>query len=336
MAELTLGMALGGGGARGVAHIGILEGLHERGIVLSEIAGSSAGAIIGAMYAASCDPEWMEAHFRTFLASSAFEALGTERLARRYEEPESASVFARRLQDHMVLNMSLHRRSLVPREVLYEALAFLVPARDFSDLQIPLKVCACDMSSCELVVHSSGDLIEALCDSAAIPGVMEPRLEGTRVIADGGIMSPIPIAQLESDFTIASDITRRGLPELDEVNIYRLLMRAENLAQVALAERLANDADFVFAADVQSLHWSQFSQFELLMEAGRVEARAHMHRLERAMESRMRWPRRLRRRLDRWLRSIEQKEKVLDAGSEVHPDELRESHPSSVVVAPKT
>ena len=305
MSKLPIGLALGGGGARGIAHIGVIEILHNQGLHIAEIAGTSAGAIVGAMYAASRDPLWMEAHFRTFLKSSAFENLGTHRLARRYEDPESLSLFARRLQDHMVVNLSLHRRSLMSRDALREAIAFLVPARRFEDLLLPLKVCACDMSGGKLLVHESGDLIDAICDSASIPGVVEPRPDGGRIIADGAMLAPVPVRQLQQPFVIASDVSQRGLTELNEVNIYRLMMRAERMTQVALADELARCADFRLAPDVQGLHWSQFSKIESLLQAGRDEASSQLQQLLAVIRSRTPWSARIRRRLYRWLETFD-------------------------------
>ena len=74
---MKIGLALGGGGARGAAHIGVLQVLHDRGLRFDHIAGSSAGSTIGAMYAATQDPYWIEKHFYQFMDSDVFRALGT-------------------------------------------------------------------------------------------------------------------------------------------------------------------------------------------------------------------------------------------------------------------
>ncbi|MFQ6674216.1 MAG: patatin-like phospholipase family protein, partial [Fidelibacterota bacterium] len=87
--ELKVGLALAGGGARGAAHIGVLEVLHENGIPFHTIAGSSAGAVIGAMYAATLDPGWVEKRYREYLGSDAFRAVGTHRLRQGSREADS-------------------------------------------------------------------------------------------------------------------------------------------------------------------------------------------------------------------------------------------------------
>ena len=80
MTKPFLGLALGGGGARGAAHIGVLQELHKEGIQIDLIAGTSAGSIIGAMYAASGDPFWVEDHFRKFMKSDAFDGLRSRKM----------------------------------------------------------------------------------------------------------------------------------------------------------------------------------------------------------------------------------------------------------------
>ena len=83
MAKFNIGIALGGGGARGIAHIGLLQVMSEHGITINRISGTSAGSLIGAMYASRPDPVWLEQRFREFLDSRAFKNLGTDRLAKR-------------------------------------------------------------------------------------------------------------------------------------------------------------------------------------------------------------------------------------------------------------
>ena len=88
LSKLKIGLALGGGGARGAAHIGVVQVLHNKGVVPDVIGGTSAGALIGAMYAATQDPEWVDKRFREFLSSEAYEEMGVSRL-QSDQNPES-------------------------------------------------------------------------------------------------------------------------------------------------------------------------------------------------------------------------------------------------------
>lgn len=281
MTMLKTGLALAGGGARGIAHIGVLKVLDRHNIPIHHLAGTSAGAIVAAMYAARPDPLWIEDHFRAFLDSPQFAQLGTQRLARRYEQDSEGGVFSRRLKDHMVVNMSLLRQFIIPREQLLEALKFLVPATDFSELKIPLTVCAADLSAGRPVIYQQGDLLNALCNSASIPGVLEAEISDGAVVADGGVFLPVPVAPLRDqvDFVIASEVNQRQLPALDQISVYSMMMRAEHLTQITLAHQQASLADFVLVPEVGALHWSQFTAFDELLNSGTAEAQAQVGRL---------------------------------------------------------
>ena len=282
MAKFSIGIALGGGGARGIAHIGLLQVMAEHGLSVDRVSGTSAGALIGAMYASRPDPVWIEQRFREFLSSRAFKNLGTERLAKRHEGAETAGAFGKRLQDHFVVHLSLMRQYLIPRETLTTAVEFLVPTRRFEDLAVPMVVCAADLQSGELVRYQTGDLILAVANSSSIPGVLQADTSGDAIVVDGGVLAPVPVRALigHTDFIIASEITRRGLPPLKDVNIYALMMRSEQLSQRALARHQALLADFVFYPDVMDLHWSQFGSFDELLQNGREEAENRMAELK--------------------------------------------------------
>jgi len=304
MPKLSIGLALAGGGARGIAHIGVLQVLTEHGIIPRCVSGTSAGAIIGAMYAATMDPAWMEQRFRDFLSSREFKNLGTERLARRQVDPESTNPFARRIQDHVVMNLSLLKQFAIPREKLYAALSYLVPAKKFEALKIPLVICAADLAQCELIQYDSGDLIHALCNSASIPGVLEPEFTEDRIIADGGVMCPVPVAMLKNqcDFVIASEISRKKLPPMNEISIYKMMVRAEQVSQMSLAEHQAKMADFILSPDVMGLHWSQFNELEDLLQSGKSEGQSEIQRLLLALKQAQSHQGRLKRKLRQWLK----------------------------------
>ena len=302
MGKIKVGVALAGGGARGTAHIGILQVLQENQVAIDHLAGTSAGAIMAAMYAARPDGDWMEKRFAEFMVSGVFLDLGTERLARRFDKTES-NPLAKRLKHHVVLNMSLSRQFIIPRKRLEAAIEFLVPAATFEELEIPLIVCAADLQAAQPVVYTSGDLVSAICNSASIPGVLESEIDENVVIADGGVLTPVPVEQLRdhTDFVIACDVSKRGMPPMQEINMYSLMMRAEQITQMALAQHQAARADFTFSPDVMALHWSQFGAFHTLVGNGRAEAEARVEILKRRIHHASYPLARLGNRVKRWL-----------------------------------
>ncbi len=297
--RLRAGLALGGGGARGIAHIGVLQVLTEEQISIDWVAGTSAGAIIGAMYAARPDPHWIEQRFREFLASDVFAALGTERMARRHSGSDELSPFTRRLTDHVVVNLSLMRQFAISRDKVKAAISFLVPAQNFAELSIPLSICAADAQTGNAIVYESGNLIDAVTNSASIPGVLEADTVDGMIVVDGGITLPLPVAPLQQhvDFVIASEISKRSFPPLNEISIFSLITRAEQITQRSLAQLQAEHADFVIAPDVMDLHWSQFEQFAPLLDNGLRDTRAAIPALRDALSEARSW----RGRLNRWL-----------------------------------
>ena len=160
----TVGLALGSGAARGLAHIGVLKVLEEAGVTIDIIAGTSMGAFIGAMYAAGVPVTQME--------QAALE-IDWFRMAR-------------------LLDPVLPTSGLTDGKKLVAFIAELLPARDFKDLKQSLAVTATDINTGESIIIKQGDLLEALRASLAFPGIFSPVRFGKRFLVDGGLCKPIP------------------------------------------------------------------------------------------------------------------------------------------------
>jgi len=271
MARPRIGLALGGGGARGAAHVGVLQVLHKNKIPIHQIAGTSAGSVVGAMYAATLDPDWIENRFREFIKSEAFKALGTDRLVGKQASSNSAfDQIAKKIKDQMVLAMSLHRNSIIKKSRLKDAFDFLIPVKSFSELQIPLKIIATDLNTCQHVVYESGDLVEAATRSGTIPGFVEPTEINGQLIVDGGASMPLPTAIIRDvvDVLIGIDIRRRGMKPLDEANIYEIMMRSDMSTYQNLINHYSSSADVLISPDVKDYLWSDFGQFDYFIDEG--------------------------------------------------------------------
>ena len=188
-----LGLALGGGGARGAAHIGAIQTLHRAGVRPDIIAGTSAGSTVGAMYAATLDPTWIEKRFREFIEDESFKTFNSgELLDGRNQETLLNKVTSKVKQYYKVI-LGLNRSYIVNREILEKAVDYLLPAVTFEELKIPLKILVTDIQSGEDFIHDSGDLKEAIVQSSSIPGFFEPTYNDGRLLVDGGVTAPIPI-----------------------------------------------------------------------------------------------------------------------------------------------
>lgn len=271
MSKLKLGLALGGGGARGAAHIGVLKVLHNNGIIPDVIGGTSAGAVIGAMYAATQDPDWIDKRFKEFMSSDVYTELGVERLQSDQNPDSVIGQVAKFVQNRVVIARALTRTSIIKKDRLVKAFDYLIPVKTFKELKIQLNVYATDLQSGETICYNSGDLIDAVTQSGSIPGFVEPTEQKDKLIVDAGVSAPLPVRELKNkaNFVIGVDISR-GAPTqpLKKVNIIEIITRAERITSQYYTDMLAKESDFLIRPDVLGLHWSEFNKYDILVENG--------------------------------------------------------------------
>ena len=201
----TVALALGGGSARGLAHIAILEAFDELGIKPSVVAGTSIGAIIGACYAAGLSAAEIRAHAAELLSS---------RRAVLYR-------LLSRIPGHLTSLWSPRHPAEVDGVSLLD---MLLPERartDFEKLAIPLRLIAVDFHRMEQVVLSEGPVIPAIAASASLPSMMRPVEIGGRLLIDGGFVNPTPFDVVfdEADITVAVDVTGAPDPNADAASL---------------------------------------------------------------------------------------------------------------------
>ncbi|MEO5759590.1 MAG: patatin-like phospholipase family protein [Mesorhizobium sp.] len=194
----SFGIAFGGGGARGLAHIHVIEALDELGIKPVAIAGSSIGAIMGAGMASGMAGKEIHDYARSILGRRAEVATRMWRAR--------PGTFAEAMQGGIRVSQFNIERIL--KAFLPEA----VP-ETFAELKIPLKVTATDFFGHKLAVFGDGDLHSALAASAAIPAVFRPVMRDGRLLIDGGIYNPVPFDLIEKDADIIIGVDVVGAPE---------------------------------------------------------------------------------------------------------------------------
>jgi len=293
----TIGLALGGGGARGAAHVGVLQVLHNEGLRIDQIAGSSAGAVVGAMYAATKDPIWVENRFNKFINSKMFKSLGTDRMIPDRDPHSAISQIAKKVQDQFVLIMSMNKTFILKKDRLRSALDFLLPVKTFEELKIPLKITATDIQTGEVQIYSSGDLLEAVVRSASIPGYIEPTHSEEKIILDGSVGLPNPISLISQlvDSTIAVDVKKTITPNLNNLNIYEILQRCELISYTNYLDQQLLEADLVIRPVTLNIHWSQFDQLPALISSGRTATEMVIHDLEKLLLKSKKWSKRINR-----------------------------------------
>jgi NTE family protein len=262
-----IGLALGGGFARGVAHIGVLHVLEENEIPIDFIAGTSVGALVGATYASGTSLHEMErqgaeTHFRDF---------GRWTLS-RYGMASNA-----RLEDY------LHK---------------FTPARDFSETKIPLSIVASDLISGKSVHFTDGEIGPPLRASCAYPGLFTPIEYRGYMLADGFLTEAAPaeaVRELGADIVISVYLDA-GLLDEKPRNTIEVISRSFSILQTHVYQPWREQSDVVIEPNVHHVLWYEFAKTPQLVAAGREAARVALPKIHAAINS---WPTRLSGRRDR-------------------------------------
>jgi NTE family protein len=274
-----VGVALSGGAALGLAHIGILKVLEEEGIPISYISGTSMGSIVAAMYAAG----YTAAEMDSILTTVEWNALFSDRI------PENRMSLARREAGKRNLVEVTHRwfvpgipSGVVSLQNVEIFLTDLLAERaydagyDFDSLAIPFRCVAADVTSGEMMVFAGGSMVDAIRSSIAIPGVFAPARVGGRYFIDGGVVQNLPVEPLlefEPDFIIASDVIR-WTPQAR--NIIDVVTRTMAIVTEQNRREQRKLASVVFYPNVDEFLPSDFGKTAELVAAGEATARAAM------------------------------------------------------------
>ena len=282
MSEPYLGLALGGGGSRGVAHIGVLQALHSSGISPDIIAGTSSGSTIGAMYAATLDPFWIENRFRKFMETDLFIEFRSGSLIDGRNEETFLEKVTTKIKQHYMVVLGLNKSFVARREVIEKAVNFLIPLNSFSELKIPMEIVAVDIQSGEEIIYHEGDLKESIIQSSSIPGFFEPTVENEKIIVDGGVASPIPIETLKDKVSkiMAVDITNNKLKPLQSPNMIEIMRRSDIITSLKLKAKLSSEADILVKPNVAGIHWSDFKNFDKLLYSGKSAMEKVLNKLK--------------------------------------------------------
>ncbi|MFL3007919.1 MAG: patatin-like phospholipase family protein [Candidatus Neomarinimicrobiota bacterium] len=285
MTSTNIGLALGGGGARGIAHIGVLQELHKADIKFDVISGTSAGSIIGAMYAGTLDPFWIENQFRKFIKSKLFKTLHFKSFKKNSNPSSIFDQITKKVSNHYVLMMGLNRISIVSKDRLKKAISYLMPCENFNELKIPLKIISTDLNSGHDIITTSGDLVEAVVQSSSIPGFVEPTMNKDKIIVDGGVGMPIPTSVLKDNckFILAVDISNYDVKPLNNLNIMKIMKRSETITSLRLKSTLSKKADFLIRPNTMGLHWSEFDKFEGLLDCGKISVIENLKKIRSAI-----------------------------------------------------
>jgi NTE family protein len=265
-------LALGGGGARGFAHLGVLQALDEAGLSVRAIAGTSMGAVVGGMYlaygsASRAADLWRDALSQDLIPS--VRPIGRVPDADAKEHP--LIQVARRIRNRVVISFAMNKSTLLDDTALVQALEFLIPDVTFSDLPKPLVVVSTDLESGAEVRLRSGPIRPAMVASSAIPG-MVPAVEiDGQPLVDGGVVAEVPVvAARELGWpVIAVDVSLDVPPlEADDL-VLDTMMRTQMMTARLLRRRQLRAATAVIRPGVGNARWAEWNRFDEFIAAGR-------------------------------------------------------------------
>ena len=285
--QLRVGLALGGGAARGLAHLGVLRVLQEEGVPIDLVVGTSMGAILGGAWAAERDVDRLEERVREVLSSDQFRKNKLDFLneTKRQRGGLLFSV-ANLVRKGIFYGVSTMRTSFLSAEEFADSISAVIPEVDIEHLPIPFGAVALDINTTEEVVLTHGDLRRAAKASSAIPGILPPVEVNGRQLIDGGWVDKVPVLpafKMGADVVIAVDISA-GVEESKTMSRgVDIMVRANMIKDTVLVGLLRRMADVVIEPKTKSVHWADFGAYEQCITAGIEAARAAVPRIRQLL-----------------------------------------------------
>ena len=304
---MKIGLALGSGGARGLAHAGVLEALHEARIDIDLIAGTSMGSIVGGLYAQTPDPARVWQRLEDYVNNEEFASYWAHLVPKNEQEARSpqarlAGIFDF-MQRKMIAVKTVTQQSMQSDAKLRGPLAELFGPVSFDALQIPLAAVALDLISGDKVVYTEGPVVDGIYASSAIPAVFPPVERDGMMICDGGGPFRVPVEACEdlgADFVIAVDI-----PAFEETTFSTgldMILRSNTVARQRLNQYVCAKADFVIRPRVTEFHWADFAAGDACRTRGYTATRDVLPELLRLLRWRRSLPYKAKKFTQRLLR----------------------------------
>ena len=279
---MNLGIALGGGGAKGLAHIGVLEVLEENGIRPSLIAGTSIGSVVGAIYCLQGSAQGLRDRARQMISSEEFKNL---ELNKFYAGAENIfERFRNEVFEKFYLGSLLFKRSHTKYGATDKIFKDMFGTKKFKDCVLRFACNALDIQSGEEIIFTQGILADAVWASCAIPGIFPPFIQGSRICVDGGVIDNIPIEPVRSigaKTVLAVYLSKRPRYDGDPNTGFQINQRSYAFMKYHLDQRVLKEADLVIKPDLSGFHWADFYSIDTLVERGRAAARQKIPEIKR-------------------------------------------------------
>ncbi len=276
--EPKICLALGGGAARGLAHLGVLKVFEDARIPIHMIAGTSLGAMMGGLYATQPDASYWMGRVEQFLRSYASRKTRLE-FVRKLEQPNNHnhgffSDMAFLIRKGYFWGITATQSAFID-EKEYQALIYpLIPAISVEETKIPFCCVATDIRNGKRVMFSSGSLRTAISASCALPGIFPPVKDNGMLLVDGGWVERVPVLcarEMGADIIIAVDVSS-DVATFEDKSGLDIVLRADAVTRIYLNEILVREADVEIHPAVGGTHWADFSNPRELFKQGEAAA----------------------------------------------------------------
>lgn len=268
------GLALGGGGARGLAHIGVLKVLDTERIKINSITGCSMGAIVGGLYAYFGNAKQVEDFILQAINNPEFEKFSLYALNNNNIEPDKNyfEKFFDYIGSRLIAIKSLESTSYFDEDFTNRTFNF-IPDAQIQNLKINFSAITTDLISGKEINLTKGSLRDVLRASSAIPGIFPPVKFDNYLLVDGSISESVPVSKVKeigADKVLAVDVTRQlkitGTPK----NIFEILYRTEDITSYHLSLERLKEADLIIRPQVKNLTWADFNSVQDIIKKGEI------------------------------------------------------------------
>ncbi len=284
-------VALGGGGARGLAHLGVIQAVHESSLALERIVGVSLGALAGSLSAVDLNPRRAQSVAAEFIHSAEFQEqqrilMGAQPATASESTGGFFSWYGRLrefVQAHRKLGRAITGPALLSDCVLHDAIECLLPDIDIAETPVPLSIVAADLLSGNKVVLESGSLRQAVLASMAIPGIFPPVAHQGMLLCDIGVIDSVPIDIARAyphEVSIAVDVGQGHSRITSCPKAIDVMMRIDEIGERMLRRRALPEADLVIRPEVDSVAWFDFSRPEEVVRRGYLAGRDQLAKFQ--------------------------------------------------------
>ena len=259
-----IGLALGGGGAKGLAHIGVIKALQQAEIPIDYIAGTSMGALVGGWYAAKKNILLLENLFLQIDHKSIFPV---EKMVKTKDG------------------------SLFQNKTIVELLESGIGRTKIEDCQIPFAAVATNVANGDEVIIKEGKLSDAIRASIALPVIFSPVKINDKLLMDGGLINPVPadiLKEMGAEIVIAVDVSSRWLTSYDIKgepvnfkNFYSLVSDVFSVLEYQIAKKILKEADIILRPPVINYDWLDFHRAKGIIEAGSGETKRNLEEIRK-------------------------------------------------------